>query len=259
MEILRANVYDYPRYYDLVYGSDWKSEYDFLLGCFQRYARIDVYRLFEPACGTGRLLFRLGKAGHEVSGLDLNAKAVDYCNRRLVRHGLPPSVWVGDMADFRLQRPVDASFNMINSFRHLADEASALGHLRAVSAALRVGGLYVLALHLTPTRGMATEEECWSARRGHLAVNARLWTRYHDRHRRLEQCGMTYDVYTPTRHIRLTDAVVFRTYTWSQFRQLLQKIPAFEIAAVHDFSYNLDTSIRIGARTEDVVFILRRC
>ena len=39
MEVLRANVYDYPRYYDLVYGSDWKAEFDFLCGSFQRYAR----------------------------------------------------------------------------------------------------------------------------------------------------------------------------------------------------------------------------
>ena len=80
-----------------------------------------VRKVFEPACGTGRLLFRLGKAGYQVSGLDLNARAVDYCNRRLERHGLPASVWVGDMIDFRLRSRVDVAFNMINSFRHLAD------------------------------------------------------------------------------------------------------------------------------------------
>ena len=122
METARANVYDYPRYYDLVYGSDWKAEYSFLRGSFQQYARIPVRRVFEPACGTGRLLYRLGKAGFEVSGLDLNPQAVGYCNKRLQRHGLAPSVWVGDMSDFRLPHPVDAAFNMINSFRHLPDE-----------------------------------------------------------------------------------------------------------------------------------------
>ena len=257
MEILRANVYDFPHYYDLVYGSDWKAELDFLCASFSRYSRRSVVRVFEPACGTGRLLYRLGKAGYEVSGLDLNERAVDYCNQRLERHGLPRSVWVGDMTDFRVPRRVDAAFNMINSFRHLPDESSAQGHLEAVASSLRKGGLYVLGLHLTPTRGEAMDEECWSARRGHLAVNTRLWTRQRDRRRRTENCGMIYDVYTPTKHLRLTDEIVFRTYTWPQFRQLLQKVPAFEIAAVHDFAYNLKTQTRMSATTEDVVFVLR--
>ncbi len=257
MEIRRADVYDFPRYYDLVYGSDWKAELDFLCASFGRYTHRPVVRVFEPACGTGRLLYRLGKAGYEVSGLDLNARAVDYCNRRLARQGLPRSVWVGDMTDFRLPRRVDAAFNMINSFRHLPDESSAQKHLAAVAGSLRKGGLYILGLHLTPTRGEAMDEECWSARRGHLAVNTRLWTRQQDRRRRTEHCGMVYDIYTPTKHIRLTDEIVFRTYTWPQFQRLLRKVPAFEIAAVHDFAYNLNTETRISATTEDVVFVLR--
>ncbi len=257
MEILRANVYDFPRYYDLVYGSDWKAELDFLSGSFDRYADRPVSRVFEPACGTGRLLYRLGKAGYDVSGLDLNARAVEYCNERLARHGLPRTVWVGDMTDFRVPRRVDAAFNMINSFRHLPDEANARRHLEAVAKSLYKGGLYVLGLHLTPTRGEAMEEECWSARRGHLAVNTRLWTRKRDRRRRTEHCGMIYDVYTPTNHIRLTDEIVFRTYTWPQLRRLLGSVPALEIVAIHDFAYNLAAQTRIDATTEDVVFVLR--
>ncbi len=136
MEVLRADIYDYPRYYDLVYGSDWHAEFRFLLGCFDRHARAPVRRVFEPACGTGRLLFRLGREGYEVSGLDLNPKAVQYCNDRLVRHGLPASVLVGDMTRFHLPRKVDAAFNMINSFRHLPDESSAQRHLQAMARAL---------------------------------------------------------------------------------------------------------------------------
>jgi SAM-dependent methyltransferase len=258
MEIVRADVYDYPRYYDLVYGSDWKAEYDFLREAFERYTKGAVRKVFEPACGTGRLLFRLGKAGYQVSGLDLNERAVDYCNRRLARHGLSASVWVGDMIDFRLRSRVDVAFNMINSFRHLADEASARGHLESVATALRPGGLYVLGLHLTPTRGVPTSEESWSARRGHLAVNTRMWLVQRERHRRYERYRVHYDVYTPTRHLRLIDEIVFRTYTWSQFRQLLDGVAALEIAAMHDFAYQIDEAIRMDAATEDVVFVLRK-
>ncbi len=82
------DIYDYPQYYDLVYGSDWKAEFDFLLNCFERYATPHVRRVFEPACGTGRLLIKLAPAGYEVSGNDLNAKSIRYCNRRLERQWL---------------------------------------------------------------------------------------------------------------------------------------------------------------------------
>ena len=202
MRILQASIYDYPRYYELVYGSDWRAEYDFLCGSFRRYARCAVRTVFEPACGTGRLLLRLGKAGFRVSGLDLNPRAVEYCNRRLVRHGLPPSVWVGDMADLHLRRPVDAGMNLINSFRHLATESAAVRHLESMAASLRPGGVYVLGLHLTPTQGVPQDGERWSARRGHLAVTARLWTKRRDRRRRVEICGAAYDIHTPTRRMR---------------------------------------------------------
>ena len=77
------SLYDYPRYYDLVYGSDWKAEFDFLTRIFNQHVTGTTKRLLEPACGTGRLMFRLERAGLGVDGLDLSEKAVDYCNRRL--------------------------------------------------------------------------------------------------------------------------------------------------------------------------------
>ena len=74
----------------------------------------------------------------------------------------------------------------------------------------------------------------------------------------MEYCKAVYEVYTPTRQLRMTDELAFRTYTWAQFRRLLDKIPAFEIAGLHDFTYNLDSPIHIGADTRDVVFVLRK-
>ena len=46
-----------------------------------------VTELPEPACGTGRLMFRMAQAGYDVAGLDLNEKAVDFSNARLEKHG----------------------------------------------------------------------------------------------------------------------------------------------------------------------------
>jgi len=217
-----------------------------------------VWRLFEPACGTGRLLAKFAAAGYEVSGNDLNAKAIDFCNARLSRHGFPASAKVGDMSDFRLRRKADAAFNTINSFRHLPSEQAAEDHLRCIAGALAKGGVYVLGFHLTPAEEPACDEEAWSARRGNLAICSRMWSIALDRRRRQELVGMTVDVYTPTRQFRLAQEMNFRTYTTAQFRRLLARVEAFELVETYDFAYDIDDPIRVGRQTEDVVYVLRK-
>ena len=259
LKTIQADLYDFPKYYDLVYGSDWKAEFDFLLDCFERHAQVRVKRVFEPACGTGRLLAKLAAADFEVGGLDMNPHAIEYCNQRLVRLGFQPMTFVGDMTDFQLKRPIDAAFNTINSFRHLATEFQAKSHLQCVVNALRPGGIYVLGLHLTPTVVEPMQEESWSARRGNLAVLSKLWVTECDRRKRRERVGMSFDVYTPSKQFRIEDQVTFRTYSYRQMGQLLGSIDGFEVTAVYDFSYDIDRPIEIGPETEDVVYVLRKC
>lgn len=258
METLQANIYDYPKYYDLLFGSDWKAEYDFLLGCFGKHATIQVRRLFEPACGTGRLLIKLAQAGYEVGGNDLNEKAVSFCNTRLKRNGFAGTAVVGDMCDFRLKRKAHAAFNTINSFRHLQTEEQAVAHLQCMAEALTKGGIYVLGLHLTPQEGPLCEHEAWTAQRGHLCINSEMQSLEVDRRRRTERVRFTFDVYTPTRQFRLADEFSFRTYTARQFQNLLDKVPQFELVETYDFAYKVDEPITIDRETEDVIYVLRK-
>jgi SAM-dependent methyltransferase len=257
-ETLPGSLYDYPKYYDLVFGSDWKAEYDFLLDVFSAYVDDHAMSVFEPACGTGRLLFRLGRAGLAASGLDLNAKAIDYCNDRLERYGLPRSAFVGDMTAFKLPRKVDVAFNMINSFRHLTDAKQSTDHLRCMGKAIRKGGIYVLGLHLTPTATEPIDDEGWVASRGQLQVNTRLWTLHRDMKKRRETFGMTYDILTPSGQWQLYNEIEFRTYTAPQFRKLIKDEGSFSIHAVHDFSYDIEQVVELDEYAEDVVFVLKR-
>ena len=258
MPATAASLYDYPRYYDLVFGSDWKAEVDFLREVFREFVLGRTLRVFEPACGTGRLVFRLAKVGYRVSGLDLNPHAVAYCNRRLAKHGLSETAFVGDMARFTLAQQVDAAFNTINSFRHLATGAAARSHLDSMAAAIRPGGIYVLGLHLTPSEGNPMTAESWSARRGHLCINTHLQTYDLDLRNRLERCRMTLDVYSPTQQFQIVDELLFRTYTLRQLRHLLWDVPEFELIEVFDFSYSLKKPAILDTATQDAVLILRR-
>ena len=125
--------------------------------------------------------------------------------------------------------------------------------------ALRVGGIYVLGLHLTPARGKPhSEEENWAARRGHLSVLSRLWSMKLDRKARNEQVGMSFDVYTPRESFRLTNRTDFRTYTARQMADLIGSVPALQILATHDFAYRVDAPVTINSSTEDVVYVLRK-
>jgi SAM-dependent methyltransferase len=258
MQTIRGNVYDYPKYYDVLFGADWRAEHNFMLACFRRHARCKVKRLFEPACGTGRLLIKFAQAGYDVAGIDLNGKAVAYCNARLMRYGFAPTATVGDMAAFRLPRKVDAAFNTINSFRHLESEAKAESHLRCVSRALTKGGIYVLGLHLTPLSVQRCTEESWFAQRGRLLINSHMESIRVDRQRRQELVTLKFDVATPKHRFRVKDEFVFRTYTAEQFGQLLGRVGDLEPIETYDFNYDVETPIPVTRRSEDVVYVLQK-
>lgn len=257
-DMVEGDLYDYPVYYDLIFGSDWRAEFDFLTGCFERFAGRPVRRIFEPACGTGRLLYRMAQAGYEVSGNDLNVNAIDFCNKRFKKKGFPETGVVADMSNFKLKRKVDAAFNTINTFRHLATEKQAQSHLQCMADSLAKGGLYILGLHLIPTDGERLEEESWHARRGNLAVNTYMWSKGIDTKTRMEYLGLKINVYTPTKQMVIQDEMLYRTYSARQMESLLKKVPAFECVAVYDFAYDLEQPVTIDSDTEDVIYVLKK-
>lgn len=257
-EVVHGSIYDFPQYYDILFGADWRSEFRFIEACAERYAERNVQRIFEPACGTGRLLIKLAQAGYDVAGNDLNDKAVEYCNRRLDRYGYPRSARVEDMSNFRVNESFDLGFNFINTFRHLPTEESAERHLRCMARALASGGLYLLGLHLIPDTPARMETETWQARRGRVVIRSHMWCKELDLKERNEHLGMTLDITLPTRSLRLVDTMDYRTYNIAQMRSLLSSCPEFELLATHDFHHDITRPISLGPTTEDVVYILRR-
>ena len=263
MEILHESIYDHPKYYDVVFGADCAAEVKFLLACGEAFLERSPERMFEPACGTGRLLFALAKRGHTVAGVDLNAKSVAYCNARFRRHGWDEPARVADMGAFdpgelSLGPPYDLAFNTINSFRHIGSERAARAHLECIGRVVRPGGLYLLGVHLTPTAAAPSETESWSARRGHLGIATHMWTIERDPKQRVERFGIRFDVRTPTRSFRICDELVLRSYTPAQMNQLIRSSGCWQTVATFDFGYQIDQPIEVAAATEDGVYVLRR-
>jgi len=93
--------------------------------------------VLEIGCGKGAILGYLQKAGHVVTGIDVDASALKYC---LAPHGdLAVSVASGDSLPF-----ADGSFEAVLSFdvfEHIRDSDR---HLKEVRRVLKPGGTYYL-------------------------------------------------------------------------------------------------------------------
>lgn len=255
---VRTTIYDYPQYYDLVFGVGAGIERDFLMACFGLHAERRVRRLFEPACGSGRLLIKLAQRGFRVLGWDSNDISVAYCNRRFRRKGLPRAAVLGDIVNVSLPSKVDAAYNIMSSFQLLPTEREAESHLRSMGANIARGGLYILGLHLMPSRGAIIKRERHAATRGKLSAVCRIWTKQIRARQREVRCGMITEVQTPCEHVRIVEDCMFRSYSASQIRRLFDKIGLFEPVATYDYYYDIKNPICVGPETQDVIYVLRR-
>jgi SAM-dependent methyltransferase len=283
-QTIQADWYDYPQYYDIAFRSETRLEADFIEAACRKYGKTGQApsicasspkagqapgihdpepvpfsgRLLEPACGTGRLVAELAARGYRVTGLDLSEPSLNYLRRRLARRRLSADVFRADMADFRLDDPVDAAYCTFDGFRHLLSEDAARRHLQCVADALRPGGIYVLGFHLLPPDA---DEECterWTEQHGQTRVTVTLRVLATDRRRRIETLRVCLLVRSGQRTLRLRHDFPFRMYTAAQFRRLLKQVPSLELCDVYDFWYEIDHPLKLNDEISDTVFILRK-
>ncbi len=164
--------YAAPRYYEIAFDMNRKQEVDFLMHCFRRYARGPVRTVLDIACGTGPHLIRLAERGYAMSGLDLSPENIDFLRQRVARKGLGARLYVGDMARFRMPRPVDAAICMQDSQGHLLTNEAILAHLCCVARAVRRGGLYVFDRYMCSSWTDPARRWSWTRRRGKATVRA---------------------------------------------------------------------------------------
>ena len=111
-------------------------------------------RLLELACGTGRLVLPLARAGSRVVGLDASPAMLAICGGKLA--GEEPEarrrvrLVEGDMRGFRLDEEFDLAVVAVKSFGYLQSPEDQLAALRSIARHLRPGGLLALDL-LNPT------------------------------------------------------------------------------------------------------------
>ncbi len=252
------NWYDYPEYWEMAFADETKPEADFIEAACQKFLDKPVRRLLEPGCGSGRLVVEMTKRGYHVTGFDLNEPSLEYLRKRLAKKGWKADIFNGDMGNFSIKKPVDAAFNTFSTFRHLLTEESAVGHLRSMAQAIRPGGIYLLGLHLLPPDAELECTERWRASRGKTQVVYTFRVTATDRRKRREHIRVNLLVKKPTGDLRLVTEFDLRLYTAAQFKSLLAQAPEFELISVHDYNYDLDTTLKLDNVISDTMAVLRR-
>ena len=254
-----GNSYDYPQYYDVAPPTYTKREADFIEAACRKYCLFDAHRLLEPACGAGRLITELAARGYEVVGFDLSQPALSYLRQRLARQRFHAETFKAEMSDFRLSRLIDAAYCTVNTFRHLLAEKAARSHLECIARSLRVGGIYVLGLHLRPSN--VHQEDTtrrWTQQRGRGKVTVTLRVVRSGLCRRIEDRRVCMLVRHRSKEVRLRHEFQLRTYTAPQFRRLLASVPSLELCDVYDFRHEIQYPSLLNSEIAYGVFVLRR-
>jgi SAM-dependent methyltransferase len=260
---LEGNWYDYPEYYDIAFRGDTAREAKFLEACCRQYlpprrAQAKRFRFLEPACGSGRLVVDLARRGHDVVAYDLCEPMVKFVRARLAKKKVSARVMTGDMRTYRLARPADAAFNLINTFRHLSHRG-AIDHLRATADSLKEGGIYVLGIILIPEDTVAEEAyERWTETYRRTKVTVTITVPTIDVAKRWEIMRTSMTVRNGKGSFRLVTDAKMRLYTPDDMRRLLARVPEFEVLNTYDFWYDIRKPEPFDDRVGDVVFVLRK-
>ena|SRR2546430_1525380 len=256
--ILQANWYDYPQYYDVAFQAYTQGEADFIEAACRKYCVFGASQLLEPACGSGRLITELAARGYQVTGFDLSQPALSYLRRRLTRRRLHAETFEAEMSNFRLRRPVDAAYCVVNTFRHLLTEQAARAHLECIASSVRPGGIYILGLRVLPSDVDQEDIQLWTGWRGATKVTVRLRALRVDFRRRIENVRVCLLVCRRSNELHLQHQFQLRTYTARQFRRLLGSTPSLELCEVYDFRYDIDHPFAANNEMDYSVFVLRR-
>lgn len=252
--------YDHPQYFDMVFRDETADEVAFFQGVFERYLTRPAKRLYEPGCGSGRLVAAMAAKQFEVVAVDNNAAMLAYLRRRLTRRNLDAELVLGDMTTHVCRPLVDAAFCTFNTFRHLTDAESAERHLRSVAASLKRGGVYILGFHCIPLDADPECTERWRASHAGTQVSVTLRVIDFQRRRRLETLRVSIKATKPSGVVeKIRSEFALRLYTPSQAKALLASVAdVFEVAGIFDFDCDLDQERVIDEDLTDAVFVLRK-
>jgi SAM-dependent methyltransferase len=135
----RPSPYIAPDLYDLLFDS-----LDFDVAYWLDVARGAGGPVLEAACGTGRVLLPILKAGVEAEGFDASPAMIARLNDKARESGLAVRAEIADMRDFAMGRRYRRIFCAFNGFAHCETIEDQVAFLRRSLEHLEPDGALVL-------------------------------------------------------------------------------------------------------------------
>lgn len=137
------NMYNIERHIAEIYDQqqNFTDDVDLLLRLIGERKNLDI---FEPFCGTGRILIPLAQAGHRLTGLDQSPMLLERCRAKLAEANLPADLIEGDA----VAGPWPGGFDVVvmggNCLYELATPEEQEACIRHATGALKPGGFLFL-------------------------------------------------------------------------------------------------------------------
>ncbi len=217
----KQTIYDYPLYYDILFGWNRDAEANFYDTAFQHHGAPRGGSIIEIGCGTGQVAARLAQHGWQVTGLDKRQEMLDFLEKAANESGVTVQTVCADMIDFTLRELQDGAYCPMSSFRILPDDRTALSHLCTTANVLRPGGIYILdmAFEEPSVCDVEDSEDGWTMHRGNIEVRAEGEDIY------VEDTGRDLNM------VLSWGEPALRKYSSDAFISLVKKTGAFSIEA----------------------------
>ena len=128
--------FDDGKFFDLLF-----EKFDFGIEYYLSLAKRTGGPVLDVACGTGRVMLPLAKAGFEVHGVDLFPSMLDRLREKAAALGLQPPLFQSDMSSFSTKHQYALIIIPFNSFVHNLTAADQISSLRCCREHLKPGGL----------------------------------------------------------------------------------------------------------------------
>lgn len=139
---MKRYLYNYPEYYDVLYGFDRYCEAFFYDHLLQLFNLPDSAKVLEVACGTAMISSILSRFGWQMSGLDLSHEMINYAQKLCGREKI--TLIQGDMAEYREKEYYHAAFCPAGSLGLLHNDEEIVSHLQNMAYCLQKDGIYIL-------------------------------------------------------------------------------------------------------------------
>jgi SAM-dependent methyltransferase len=101
-------------------------------------------KILDLACGHGRHLIPLARAGYQMTGLDLSRKALALLIKNAKKTKVKVRIVQSDMRKIPFKNEFDAAINMFTAFGYLENDQENFKVLKAAAKALKPGGKFLI-------------------------------------------------------------------------------------------------------------------